>query len=344
VRYEALFVAGVGSYLPKTVDVDDAVAMGHYDQEEQDSSGQLSVTVAGPDDTTPDMAVRAGRVALARSGRPARDVGLLLHAVTGYNGLDGWNAASYVQENVLDGAGVAFEVRQLSNGALAAVELAACHLAVAAGEAAVMITAADQFPLPSWDRWRSGWGLVFADGAGSLVLSRTGGFARVLAMTTVADSSLEVLHRGTAPFGAAPDPAAYPVDLRARSLDASLVIDFDEVGKRIESGMRKAAGTVAADLGIDVTEFDHYVVPHFGRELLRRECADVLRIDLDRTTHGWAMRVGHLGAADQLAGLAYLTESGRLARGDRVLMIGVGGGLNWTCLALQITNAPQWGR
>ncbi|RJO70785.1 hypothetical protein D5S18_26685 [Nocardia panacis] len=56
------------------------IAQGLYDQQEQDSVGQLSVAVAG------------------------------------HSRLDGWNAAAYLPQRVLDGAGVAFVVRSCVSG------------------------------------------------------------------------------------------------------------------------------------------------------------------------------------------------------------------------------------
>ena len=208
---------------------------GRYDREDQDSSGLVSIAVAGPDDSQPGMAAAAGRVALARSGYRGADVGLLLHAVTAYNGLDGWNAGCYLQQEMLGGSGLSFEIRQLSNGAVASIELAAAYLAAspASGAAAggsgecdaAMITAADQFAEPAWDRWRTTWGLVYADGASAAVVSRGGGFARVLSSVTVTDSGLEGLHRGGLPFGPCPDASDYPIDFRARALDYGQSVD-----------------------------------------------------------------------------------------------------------------------
>ncbi|SDW71703.1 3-oxoacyl-[acyl-carrier-protein] synthase-3 [Amycolatopsis xylanica] len=340
-RFDELFIAGVGSYLPKTVDVDEAVADGRYDAEEQAGSGQLAVAVAGDGETQPEMAALAGRVALERSGRRPDEVALLLHAVTGHNGLEGWNSAAYLQKRVLGGAGISFEIRQLSNGAIASVELAGAYLA-ASGLDAAIITSADRFAEPAWDRWRSSWGLVFADGASAAVLSRDGGFARVLSAVTVSDPDLEVLHRGSLPFTAAPDTGGYPIDFRARTLDSSYDIGFDEVSARMATGLKSAVARATEEAGVSVADARHCVVPHFGRELLHRECLGVLGIDLARTTWSWAAHIGHLGAADQFAGLTYLTEAGALAPGDRVLLLGIGGGFNWTCVVLEITGHPSW--
>ena len=65
-RLDDLFVAGIGSWLPPAVDVAEAIADGRYDPEEEAANEYLSITVAG-DEAPPDMAVRAGRQALARS-------------------------------------------------------------------------------------------------------------------------------------------------------------------------------------------------------------------------------------------------------------------------------------
>ncbi|GGS05434.1 3-oxoacyl-[acyl-carrier-protein] synthase 3 protein 5 [Streptomyces humidus] len=339
-RYEDLFIAGVGSFLPKAVDVEEAVAAGDYDVEEQRDSGQRSVTVAGPDDSQPDMAVRAGREALRRAGHDPADVALLLHAVTCHNGLDGWNAAAYLQRRLLDGGGVSFEIRQLSNGALGSVELAAAYLSGAPGRNAAVITAADRFAPPAWDRWRSQWGLVFGDGASAAVLSRSGGFARVRSAVTVCDTELEVLHRGTLPFTAA--ATQDPVDFRARTLDSSLLMDFGETERRITAGLRTAAGRALAEAGAEPAAVKHCVVPHFGRELLRRQCLEPLGIEPERTTWEFGAQVGHLGAADQFAGLAYLAESGQLAAGDQLLLVSMGGGFTWTCVVADVVTEPSW--
>ncbi|MEU5796528.1 ketoacyl-ACP synthase III family protein [Streptomyces sp. NPDC047813] len=341
-RYDDLFIAGVGSFLPKTVDVDEAITAGAYDMEEQRDSGQRSVTVAGPDDSQPEMATRAAREALGRSGRAPADVALLLHAVTSHNGLDGWNAAAHLQRRVLDGGGVSFEIRQLSNGALGSVELAAAYLAGAPGRDAAIITAADRFAEPAWDRWRSQWGLVFGDGASAVVLSRSGGFARVRSAVTVCDTELEVLHRGTLPFSAAATEDQYPIDFRARTLDSSLIMGFEEAERRITAGLRAAAERALTEAGTTAADVRHCVVPHFGRELLRKQCLEPLGIELERTTWEWGAQVGHLGAADQFAGLAYLTESGQLGPGDQLLLVSMGGGFNWTCAVADVVTDPDW--
>ena len=340
-RFDELYLAAAGSYLPAAVPVDDAVDDGRYDDLEQVDSGQQEVTVAGPGQSPPEMAVPAARTALARSRHRPDEVDLLLYAVTTHFGIDGWNAGSYLCREVTGGSGVAFEIGQQSNGAMAAIELAAAYLGASPDRTAALIVASDRFPAPRWDRWRTGWGLVFADGAAAAVLSRRGGFARVVSAVTVSDPELEGIHRGSMPF-APTDAERFPVDFRARSIDYGVTASLDEAGKRVVAGMREAVERATAEAGIDLDRARHVVVPGFGRALLVRECLEPLGIPLERTTWSWSAHVGHLGAADQFAALAYLGESGRLDAGDTVVLIGVGGGFNWTCVVLDILDRPSW--
>jgi 3-oxoacyl-[acyl-carrier-protein] synthase III len=339
-RYENLYIDGVGAWFPRQEPVAAAIERGDYTRAAQERSGQQRVAVATAADPHPEMAVRAGRTALSRSDRRDSDVCLLLHAVSNYNGLEGWNAASYLQQRILSGHGVSFEIRQLSNGALASVDLAASYLTAGAGRRAAMLTASDQFALPFWNRWTSNLGMVLGDGASALVLTGDAGFAQVLSLVTVADPGLEGLQRGNRELGPGPDPALQPVDLWMRNLEFFDVMDLDEAGARMAAGLREAATRAVAEAGMGLHDATHYVVPNLGRDTVRRECLEPLGIDIARTTWDWGSHIGHCGTADQFAALNHLAETGALTPGDRVMMISVGGGFNWTCAVVEILREP----
>ncbi|MFI9811909.1 ketoacyl-ACP synthase III family protein [Saccharothrix variisporea] len=338
-RYDDLHLAGLGWFHPKTVSVDEAVADGRCEPAAAQRTRTKRVAIAGPEDSQPDMAVRAGKQALLRSGHRPEDVDLLLHAVANYNGLDGWNAASYVQHRVLGRAGVSYQVGQLSNGGVASIQLAAAYLGE--GRAAV-ITAADKFTEPAWNRWRSSAGLLFADGASAAVLSRKGGFARVLSAVTVSDPELEGLQRGNQPFYDYADPAQYPVELEARTLEFSDVLPLDESGPRRARGMVRAAKQALEEADTAFEDIRRFVAPNFGYELMRLSCLVPLGIELERTTWEWGSTVGHTGAADQFAALSHLVETRAVEPGDRVMVVGVGGGFNWTAVVVEVSSVPDW--
>ncbi|MBC6445974.1 ketoacyl-ACP synthase III family protein [Actinokineospora xionganensis] len=339
--YEDLYIAGAGSWLPKTVSVEEAVADGRCEQAAAQRTRTRRVAIAGPEDSQPDMAVHAGKQALLRSGHDPADVNLVLHAVANYNGLDGWNAASYVQHHTVGQSGVSYEIRQLSNGGVASIQLAAAYLGGTPGGAA-LITASDKFTEPAWNRWRASAGLLFADGASAVVLSRRSGFARVRSALTVSDPELEGLQRGEQPFRDYADPAQYPVELEARTLEFSDVMPLDESGPRRGAGMRTAARQALAAADLKMSDINRFVAPNFGYELMRLSCLVPLGIELEQTTWEWGSQVGHTGAADQFATLAHLVETREVSTGDHVMLIGVGGGFNWTAVVLEILDVPDW--
>jgi 3-oxoacyl-[acyl-carrier-protein] synthase-3 len=340
-RHDDIYIAGLGAYFPKALPVDEAIASGRYDATSQRATRQRSVAIADEGDSQPEMAVRAGRSALARSGHSPGRVGLLLHAVAVYSGLDGWNCASYLQNEILDGSGIAFEIRQVSNGAVGAVELAAPFLR-SSGHDAALITAAERFAEPAWNRWRADSGLIFGDGASALLLSTEGGFARLLSSATESAAELEGLHRGSAPFRPSPDPSEYPLDLHARAVDFVDRMDLELIREISWKGLRTAAERAAADAGMALDDASVYVVPNFGANLLQGQVLDPLGVPLDRTTHAWGSEIGHVGASDQFGALNHLIEQKQVGPGDRVMVIGVGGGFNWTCLVVEISDLPEW--
>lgn len=341
-RLDDLFVAGIGSWLPLAVDVAEAVADGRYDPAEQAANEYLSITVAG-DEAPPDMAVRAGRQALARSGLPAGDIALLLHASLWYQGVDFWPAASYVHQHVL-GEGryaPAMDIHQMSNGSMAAIELAAAYLAADPGRRAALVTTADRLALPGFDRWRSDLrGIVYGDGAAALVLAREG-FARLLSVVTITDSTLEGMYRGRQPFGTVSGHAGQPVDNRTRRTEFAVGVDTGALGHRTRSGLTEAIERSLAEADLKLADVTRAVFPNLGATALRKAYLEPLGLDMAATAWEWGRRTGHVGAADQIIGLGNVADRGRPAPGDVVLLVGIGAGFSWTCAVVELIAEPS---
>ncbi|MBO2445655.1 ketoacyl-ACP synthase III family protein [Actinomadura barringtoniae] len=342
-RCDGLFLAGLAHRLPATMDVDGAVADGRYDRAEQEADAYASVTVA-TDEAPPEMAVAAARLALGRAGTRPSDVALVLHASAWFQGVDYWPPAAYVHREVLGEAGryaPAMDVQQMCAGAMGAVELAASYLAADASRQAALVTTADRYADPGFDRWRSDVrGIVYGDGAASAVIGREG-FARLLSVSTVVDTELEGMYRGDEPFAVAP---GRKVDVRARreAFAATARARLGSVADRTTSGLTDAVGRTLDEAGLKVDDIARFVFPNVGLFVLRTRYAEPLGVDLERTTWDWGRRTGHVGAADQLTGLTHLVESGAVTPGDRVLLVGIGAGFAWTCATVEITESPDW--
>ncbi|WP_424216113.1 ketoacyl-ACP synthase III family protein (plasmid) [Streptomyces sp. BI20] len=341
----SLHLAATGSWFPATRPVHEAVTRGALPAPWAATTGLRRVAICEPEHgpIAPEMAREAGRLAVERAGRAHASYRRLLFVTTGFSGAEGWNAAAYLQNEVLDGHGGAYEVRQLSNGALTAIEAGDAWLAKAPPSSCVLVVAADRFSPPVWDRWRANRGFVFADGAAAVVLANDTGFARVESIVSVSDTTLEAMQRGSNPLLTWSDPADHPVRLYDRSQEFFDVMPPEEIRKRLQEGLIEACTRAAAEAGCSLSSVDHLVFPNFGRSLLREQCLEPLGLDIARTTWSWGAGIGHAGAVDQLAGLDHLVRERALRPGARVALVGIGGGFNWTCLIAVVTDHPPAG-
>jgi 3-oxoacyl-[acyl-carrier-protein] synthase-3 len=306
-------------------------------------TGAAAVTVATGRDSPPEMAARAARVALARAGCGPAEVDLILHAHLYHQGNELWAAASYIQRVALGNSCPAIEVRQVSNGGMAALELATAYLRGRGGDETALLTAADRFSLPGFDRWRTDPGTVYADGGAAMVVSTRPGFARLRSLVQVTDPALEGMHRAGDAFGVAPVHPVVPLDLGGHKRTFAAQAGQSFIIARVAAGQREALTRALEDAKVDLSEIDWFVLPHFGRRRLEAGYVRPFGIDLDRSTWPWSRQVGHLGPGDQFAGLAHLAESGDLVAGQHCLLAGVGAGFTWSCAVVEILEEPVTG-
>jgi 3-oxoacyl-[acyl-carrier-protein] synthase III len=341
-RFDDLYVAGVGTWLPPQVSTEQFLADGRCDAKLARMNDLLAVTVAADKDSPPEMAASAARTALQRAACPPADIQLILHASLYFQGHDLWGAASYVQRAAVGNSCPAMEVRQVSNGGMAALHLAAAYLTAVPDRPAALITAADKFPLPGFDRWRTDPGTVYADGGAALVLSRARGFARIRSLVLVSDPELEGMHRAGDACGAAPMTYEQPLDLDAHTRGFLAQLGTPATMARLRAGLDEVLERALGEAGVSLAEVSRFALPHFGRRRLQTNYLRRLGVAVDRTTWHWSRQVGHLGAADQIASFNHLMESGSLAPGDICLLMGVGAGFTWSCAVAQIIEAPRW--
>ncbi|ANW21316.1 ketoacyl-ACP synthase III family protein [Streptomyces clavuligerus] len=337
-RWENVFVAGTGVWLGEPEYASAAVESGAYDREQWEADAIESVSVADASVSPPDMAVHAATAALKRSGLDAADVGLLIHSSIWFQGVPMWPSASYVAGHALSRATTAFGLEQECNGGLGALEVAARQ--IAGGTRAAMVTTADRFGAPLVERWSSEPGFVYGDGGTAVLLSGTGGVARLLATASGSDNALEAVVRGP---GFQPLPTAEPLDLlgrvghyvRARG-------SVREATERVGAVVRSVVDTVLADAGTDRESIARVVALASGRSRLAWQLPQLLGLPVERSTWEFARRVGHLGAGDQFAALNDLLERRAVGRGERVLLVGGGSGFSCTCAVLEILDVPEW--
>lgn len=162
---DALFVSSSATWLPRTrVRAVDAVGRGEYAGDDLVDSQYESVAVSAHD-AAPVMAARAAGSALARSAHSSNEIALVLHASVHHQGHDFWSAASFIQDQVAARNAWCLNIDQMCNGGLAGLELAAAFILASSKRRAALVTTADRFCLPRFDRWGSDYGIAYGDGA-----------------------------------------------------------------------------------------------------------------------------------------------------------------------------------
>ncbi|UMP01318.1 ketoacyl-ACP synthase III family protein [Amycolatopsis sp. EV170708-02-1] len=344
-RTETLYLAGIGSDLPDLVSTEHAVGEGWYGRAERRSSGMLSVAVS-PAKPGPDMAIDAARAAVRRSGIGPDDFGVLLHCYTHHQGPDGWSAAHYILLNTLDRPIPAMEIKLGCLGMIAGVEAAANRLIADPTHDAALITTGDNYSTPLVDRWRGSTLFLLADAGSAVVVSRRPGFAKLLAIGSLSDPQMEILHRA----GERLFPPGVTV---GRSLNftereqkvreqwaagqSSPIRHFgDRVAEITERTLKEAGLTLD-----QVTRVCHV---GFGRSALDAMFLDPLGVGDDRGVWDYTRTIGHTGAADLFLGLEHLWTTGQVVPGDRVLLIGASTGMAAGAAVVEILQAAEDGR
>jgi 3-oxoacyl-[acyl-carrier-protein] synthase-3 len=337
-RWDGIYLAGVGTYLPdQEYTAEQAVADGVYDAEAAATNGIRAVRVARDDEPGPVMAAAAGQQALQRSGLDPRDIDLVLHCYVAHQGRDMWSPASYVQRELALGGSAAFEVKQGSNGVFAAIEMGASYLASRPDAQAVLVTAGDAFRLPYVDRWKSDDQTVFGDGAVAVVLSKRGGFARLVSTVSITEASLEPVYRGSGAWTLAPFEDGKPVNLTERKDDWLMRHEdaYDDAIKLIGERSGEALSRALDEAGLQFANAEWTVHATLIRPLVEFGFRQMLGVVPDKSTYDWGLDYGHMGTCDQIAGIAHLLETGRPKPGDRLVTWAAGIGFMWTVAVLE---------
>lgn len=320
---------------PDPVPLAEAVRGGLLPAQDAADSGYRTLTVSAHT-AAPDMAVRAARRALDAAAVPADRLTGTVHAWTWHQGHDFWSPAHYVASGVgADRAGP-LGVAQMCNGGAAAVEVAVSRLLADPDCDHLLVTTADRFAAPAFDRWTGDYGVLYGDGAAAAVLTRAGGPAalELLSLVTDAAPAMERMHRGDDEFSGAPLSRG-AVDVRrtkkAYLADVGKEAFAAAVGERVRRVVRRALD----EAGVAACEVALAAVPRLGGASLHGvylpALADVLPVapvDLGGAT-------GHLGAGDALANLAVALDDDLLAPGRVGIALSAGAGFTWTCLVVR---------
>ena len=320
-------VTGTGSYAPERIltNAEMEKIVDTTDEWIFTRTGIRERRIARPDETTSDMGAEAARRAMSAAGITAEQVDLIIVAtITPDMGFP--NTGCFVQAKIGAVNAYCVDVEAACSGFLYALEMARQAVATGSVETALVIGAEKISCITDWkDRSLC---VLFGDGAGAAVVQACPGRSGIKSTVLRSDGRLSELLM--LPGGGSKYPASQ--ESLAKGLHY-MKMDGREVFKHAVTCMTDVARRALDQAGMAVEDMK-LIIPHqanqriisaIGQRLGGRE--DQYFVNLDR--------YGNTSAASIILALDEAVRSGRLERGDPVLMVAFGGGFTWGATVLE---------
>ena len=317
-------ITGTGHYLPARVvpNAEFAETLDTSDDWIRSRSGIERRHFAASGEFTSDLAIHAGRAALARAGLDADDIDAVVVATSTPDHTFP-AVATQVQEGLGMTRGFAFDVQAVCAGFVFA--LANANGMILSGQAdRVLVIGAETFSrIMDWtDRATC---VLFGDGAGAVVLEAQSGAGTpkdrgILATDLNSDGryrDLLYVDGGVSTSGTA----------------GCLRMQGREVFRHAVEKLAATAQTALARAGLDAPDVD-WVVPHQANLRIIRGTAQKLGLPMDKVVVT-VQDHGNTSAASIPLALSVAAADGRFAPGDLLLLEAIGGGLSWGAVALR---------
>jgi 3-oxoacyl-[acyl-carrier-protein] synthase 3 len=310
---------GVGAALPaRRVTNDDLVAdLATRGIETSDEwivtrTGIRQRWLAGPDDTTTSLGVRAAREAMKSAGVGPDDIDLIVCATSTADQIFP-STACLIQSELGVHQGGAFDVQAVCSGFAYAVANADALIRAGVAQRALVIGAEVFSRILDWnDRSTC---VLFGDGAGAIVLS-------------AADTPgvlVSRLHADGRQSGILSTPGS--VRCGAVTGHPFLRMDGQAVFKLAVKLLAELAQETLEAAGLKVDDLD-WLVPHQANVRILSATASRLGLPLDRVISTVGEHANTSAASVPLA-LAQAVQEGRLRPGQLIMLQGVGGGFTW---------------
>lgn len=307
-------IAGTGSYLP-------AQTLTNHDLAQRiETSDEWIVTrtgirerrIAAEGELTSDLALKAVEAAIEAAGVSRDEIDLLILATTTPDHIFP-STACVVQQKLGAHGFPAFDVQAVCAGFIYGLTIADQFIRSGSAKCAVVVGAEVVSHILDWsDR---GTSILFGDGAGAVVL-KASDEPGILATRLHADGRYkDILH--------------VQGKVRNGAIDGSpwIYMDGSAVFKFAVRALADVAGEVLAAAGLEKADLD-WLVPHQANLRIIESTAKHLNLPMDKVIVTLDKH-GNTSAASIPLALDAGVRSGRIQRGQTVMLEGIGGGFAW---------------
>jgi len=320
-------ITGVGSYVPDRVlsnaDLENIVDT--TDEWITSRTGIKERRMAAEGEHTSTMAAHAARRALERAELDAADLDLIIVATITPD-MPFPATACIVQQQLGATKAAAFDLEAACSGFIYALEIGHSFIASGVYENILIIGAEKLSSIIDWkDRNTC---VLFGDGAGAAVLQHREGARGVLATRLGSDGTkADIL---AMPGGGCRQPATVDsVNARIHFLK----MEGKEVYKAAVNAMTAAAREVLERSGLGIEDIK-CIIPHQANQRIISAIGDRLGAREGQVFVN-LHKYGNTSAASVAVALDEVVRSGKIQRGDKILIIAFGAGLTWGATVLE---------
>jgi 3-oxoacyl-[acyl-carrier-protein] synthase-3 len=320
-------ILSVGSYVPERVltnrDLEKMVDTS--DEWITSRTGIKERRIAASDEYTSDLAARAALRALQNSGLRAEDIDLIIVATITPDMMFPATAC-LVQQKIGARRAAAFDVEAACSGFIYALEIGQQFIMSRTYETVLVIGAEKLSTIVDWtDRNTC---VLFGDGAGAAILQHRGQGHGLLTACMGADGAQAELL--CMPGGGSRCPAT--ADSVAGRLHF-LRMDGKETFKNAVTAMYTAGQEALRRCKLDISQIK-CVIPHQANRRIIDAVGDRLGIKPEQLFVNLE-KYGNTSAASVAIALDEAVQTGRIQRGDLVLLVVFGAGLTWAAAVIE---------
>lgn len=317
----SVMIAGTGGYLPERIltNAELETMVETSDEWIVTRTGMRERRLARDDEATSDMVIPAARQALEAAGVSADEVDLI---VIGTVTPDMFfpSTACLVQSAIGATRALCFDLSAACSGFLYSLETARGLLLSGLYQTALVVGADKMSAVTDWED--RGTCILFGDGAGAVVLTKTMTHRGIMATSIGADGSLGDLLM--IPGGGSRCPAS-PASVAERQHVVKMA--GNNVFKHAVRCMTEAGRDALEKAGLTIDDVD-WVIPHQANMRIVQAISDRVGIPMERFIVNLD-RLGNTTAATVPLALDEGVRDGRIKRGDVLLTIVFGGGFTW---------------
>jgi 3-oxoacyl-[acyl-carrier-protein] synthase-3 len=320
-------ITGVGSYLPTKIltNADLEKMVETSDEWITTRTGIKERRMAAKDQFTSDMAAEAARRAMKMAGVSAEQIELIIVATITPD-MPFPATACLVQQKIGARRAAAFDLEAACSGFIYALEVGQQFIMSRTYDTVLVIGAEKLTSIVDWTNRNTC--VLFGDGAGAVVLQNRSNAHGLLTAVMGADGGKSNLI--FMPGGGSRRPAT--MDTVASKLHY-LQMEGRETFKSAVQAMCSAAKEALQRCELDISKIK-CVIPHQAN----RRIIDAVGERLGATSEQLFInldRYGNTSAASVVIALDEAVASGKVRRGDLVLLIAFGGGLTWGAAVIE---------